>query len=82
MSEIKGKGNADLGCIIIMMYLIFLVLVGGICWPYTINTWLAFFGKTQTIVWWQGVLLGLIPFLGQISIPAAVTTWILMLFLA
>lgn len=56
-------------------------IVGAICWPYTINTWLIFLGKEPSIVWWQGFLMGYVPFLGQVSIPASVITFVLMLFL-
>ena len=56
--------------------------VGSLCWPYTLNTWLIFFGKEPVIVWWQGALLGIVPYFGQVSVIAAVMTWILMLFLA
>lgn len=57
-------------------------IVGMFCWPYAINTWLIFLGKEATIVWWQGFLLGYIPFMGQAAIPAVIITWILMLFIA
>lgn len=57
-------------------------LIGGFLWPYTINAWLVFFGKAPSVVFWHGVLIGFCPWLGQASIPAAVVTWILMLFLA
>lgn len=65
-------------------FLIILVLsaaVGAICWPYSINAWLVFFHKPPVVVWWHGVLLGFCPFIGQASIPVAVITWILMLFI-
>jgi hypothetical protein len=55
--------------------------IASALWPYTINTWLVFFDKEPTIVFWHGLILALIPFLGQATIPAAVITWILMLFL-
>ena len=55
--------------------------VGSFCWTYAINEWLLFLGKTPQIVWWQGGLIGFVPFLGQLSIPIAVLTWILMLFI-
>lgn len=57
------------------------VVVGALLWPYTINSWLAFFGKPAAIVWWHGALLGFAPIIGQVTIPAAIVTWILMLFL-
>ena len=56
-------------------------IVGAFLWPYTLNTWLEFLGKAPAIVWWQGALLGFIPFIGHLTIPAAIITWILMLFL-
>ena len=71
-----------------MAKLIFVVIIlaisaaiGAICWPYTINTWLVFIGKEACVVWWQGALLGFVPYLGQASILAAVITWLLMLFI-
>lgn len=57
------------------------VIIGSILWPYTINTWLVFMGKPAVVVWWQGALLGFVPIIGQITIPAAVVTWLLMLVL-
>lgn len=56
-------------------------VVGGWLWPYTINTWLEFAGKAPSVVWWQGALIGFVPYLGHATIPAAIITWILMLFL-
>ena len=56
-------------------------IVGAFCWPYTLNSWLVFAGKPPAILWWHGFLLGYVPGLGQMSIPAAVITWILMMFL-
>ena len=55
--------------------------IGMFLWPYTLNTWLEFVGKPAVVVWWHGALLGFAPVLGQLSIPAAIATWILMLFL-
>ena len=57
------------------------ILVGTFLWPYTINSWMEHVGKEGTVVWWQGALLGLVPILGPLSIPAAVVTWILLLIL-
>lgn len=77
----KSPG-AGIGCGCMVFILLISAAIGAFCWPYTINTWLDFAGKPQTIVWWQGALLGFVPWLGQSSIPAAVITWILMLFLS
>jgi len=58
------------------------VVISTVCWIYSINTWLIFFGKTShMIVWWQGLILGIIPGFGQLSIVLAIVTWIAMLFL-
>lgn len=56
-------------------------LLGMFLWTYTINSWLVFAGKEPLVVWWQGFLLGYVPWVGQFSIPAAIITWIAMLFL-
>ena len=66
------------------IYLIIMIIsaaIGAWLWPYSINTWLIFFDKTPQIVWWHGILLGFCPLIGQSTIPIAVITWILMLFL-
>jgi hypothetical protein len=56
-------------------------IMGSILWPYTLNTWLVYFGKEAVINGLHGALLGFCPVIGQVTIPAAVVTWILMLFL-
>lgn len=66
---------------LIVWTLVFGVAIGALCWPYTINTWLVYSGKSAAVVWWQGALIGLVPVFGWLSIPAAVATWILMMFL-
>ena len=77
----NGKTEVATGCMGILLMFAILAAIGAFCWPYTLNAWLAFFGKDIVIVWWQGLLLGFVPGIGQASIPAAVITWILMLFL-
>lgn len=57
------------------------VIVGCFCWPYAINHWLEWAGKVPSVQWWQGGLIGLVPFVGPLSIPAAVITWIVGLFM-
>lgn len=76
MKFIWGVGGGLFSFILIVS-----CLIGMICWPYTLNTWLTFFSKPATVVWWQGAILGVIPFFGQLSIPAAIITWVLMLFI-
>ena len=67
--------------ILVLIVLAISGLIGGFAWPYTLNTWLLFLGKTPLVTFWNGVILGFVPFIGQASIPAVVVTWILMLFL-
>jgi len=57
-------------------------VIGAVLWPYTINTWLVYFGKQPVFTWYYGAILGFIPFIGQLTIPLAVITWIAMMFLA
>ena len=57
------------------------IIVGAFTWPYSINTWLIYFGKSPMIVWWQGCLISLVPWLGRATIPVAVLTWLAMFFL-
>ena len=66
---------------IVFVFLLACTIIGGFLWPYTINTWLVFSGKPPSITFWHGALLGLCPMIGQITIPIAVITCILMLFL-
>lgn len=76
--------NAETGIaliIVIVVIMLLCTLVGGWLWPYTVNTWLVYAGKEPTLVWWQGALMGFCPVLGQITIPVAIVTWVLMLFL-
>lgn len=56
-------------------------IIGMFCWPYSLNSWLVFFGKVPSIVWYHGFLLGILPVFGQASIPIAIITWILMMFI-
>ena len=79
MDKIKRIAYTQYG----IMFLIIILggIVGGLLWPYTINTWLVYFGEEPQVVWWQGALLGFVPLIGKLTIFFAVATWILMLFL-
>lgn len=67
---------------IVLFFMLLGVVVGAWLWPYSLNSWLVYFGKAPQIQWWHGALLGICPGLGQACIPVAVITWILMLVLA
>ena len=55
--------------------------IGAVCFPYAINEWLVFAGKEAQITWWQGALMGFVPYIGHVAIPFAVVTWLLMMFI-
>lgn len=76
-----SKTLVGMGCGLLLLVLAISGIIGMFCWPYTINSWLVFVGKDPCIVWWQGFLIGYVPFLGQASVPALIITWILMMFL-
>jgi hypothetical protein len=66
---------------VIVSILIASAILGGFLWPYTLNSWLSYAGKPPTISFWVGALLGACPCIGQLSIPAAVATFVLLLFI-
>lgn len=75
----SNNGSAVVGAWVVI--LVIGAILGAWLWPYSLNTWLEYLGKAPVVVWWHGVILGLIPFTGPLTIPVAVITWILMLFL-
>lgn len=86
----KGKTMKDfLATITILLLFIMLILafiVGiiyilGLCWEYTLNTWLEFMESPNRVELWQCMLISLIPAFGQVSFLVAALTWIIMLFL-
>lgn len=69
------------GCLSqIIAYITIFGIVGGICYPYAINSWLVYAHKEPSITFWTGFLIGIVPGMGQFALPAAAVTWILMLF--
>ncbi len=78
------KLGAILGLQISILLVVFTItgILGGFLWPYTINEWLVFFGKEPKLTFWMGFVIGAIPTgLGQASIPAALLTWLVMMFI-
>jgi hypothetical protein len=75
------KAKVIFGCGSLIFVLVISIIAGAFLWPYTINTWLVYFGKPEAIKMWHGALIGFIPFIGQATIPAAFITWIMMMFL-
>lgn len=82
-SSIKFSGAiATVGFVGVLFVLFISAVIGAVCWTYTINSWLVFAGKPPSVLWWHGALIGFVPYVGQASIPAAVITWVAMMFLA
>ena len=78
---LKVSSFTVVGCLGIVLIFGLSALVGGVLWTYSINTWLAFLGKTQTISWYVCALFSLIPHIGYFSIPVSIVTYVLMLFI-
>ena len=68
--------------IILSVAFVLAFIMGALLWPYTVNSWLVYFGMPAKLVWWQGGILGMLPYVGRVTIPAALGTWILLLMLA
>jgi hypothetical protein len=72
---------AGFGAGSIALYFILGAVIGGWLWPYAINAWLLYFGKTASVVWWQGALLGIVPAFGYLCLPISAITFITMMFI-
>ena len=57
------------------------MIINAFTFPYMINFWLIYFHKEPVVTWWEGILLGMVPIIGQFSIIGAVVTWISSLFM-
>jgi hypothetical protein len=57
-------------------------ILGALLWPYSFNKWSKFVGGIKVIGWKLGILLGFLPFFGQITIPFAAFTFLFMLIFA
>lgn len=57
------------------------MFISAFTFPYVLNTWLEFFGKDPMVLWWHGAILGIFAKYAACMIPAAMGTWIIMLFL-
>lgn len=73
MSRWHYSSSGDMGCGTCLVYLVIVVLalwIGGECVNYVLSVW---FDKTLPL--WQAMIVAL--FLGELPIPAAVITWVL-----
>ena len=64
-----------------LLVVLFMFILGGFLWPYTIHTIGAMLGRDVSISFWVGGLLTLLPWFDRLMVPAAVITWIVSLFI-
>jgi hypothetical protein len=77
----KGRTLVGLGLAPIVIFFGIGAIIGALCWPYSINTWLEYAHKDPVVTWWQGMCIGFVPGIGHLGIVVAVVTWIAMMFL-
>ncbi len=82
MSSIKAVvGMLGRFGLVFMLIVATFFVIGTVLWPYTINIWLVYSGKEPVIEWWMGGLMAMVPGFGQTCVPAAIITFIIMLFI-
>jgi len=77
----RNKGTTGVIVMIGLALFIALAIGAGFCWQYTITSWANHFHKEVHVAFWQCLLLGVVPFIGQFSLVTAVLTWLIMLFI-
>lgn len=80
LRSISDRKASTIGIVAILILIVAALVAGGFCWEYTIESWLRYAGKDYDLALWQGMLISIVPGLGQLAIPAAVVTWIALLF--
>lgn len=75
------KPKPQMGTAATWFWILCFVLLNGWLWPYIGNSWLEYHGKAPQIAWWQGALIGFVPYLNKFVIPLAVITWFMMMLL-
>ncbi len=71
---------AAITVLLIVWFGIFAPIFGAV-WTNSLNIWLVYFEKPKIDFFWTGYILGAIPGVNSISIPIAVITFIVHLFL-
>ena len=64
-----------------LLFLVFAFVLGGFLWPYTLHTIGTLLGRDVSISFWAGGLLSFVPWIGALTLPAAVVAWIVSLFI-
>lgn len=70
-----------IGMITLIIILVLNCIFGALLWPYVFEKWYLFFGRSIDMFWWHGALIGLVPYIGGLCIPAAIITYIFFLFI-
>ena len=65
----------------IVLTLLIAGIIGAVCFTYAFNTWLVYFGKEPSFLWWYGLILGYIPYIGELALPIAAITFICTFFI-
>ena len=71
-----GAGTAVFVAVVLVSF-----AIGAVLWPYSIDSWALYLGHATSIPWYAGGVLGIIPGVGQMSIPVAAVTWVLMMII-
>lgn len=67
-------------CLFALALIVAIVAACGWCWEYTVDSWLTYSNSPKDFPYWAGCLCALVPGLGQLSLAAALITWILLTF--
>lgn len=77
-----GKILGSIGIIGVIVLFVFFAFLGGICLHYDIHFWATHIQHHEVNPSWPLCLaIGLVPGVGQLSIPGALITWICSFFL-
>jgi hypothetical protein len=76
----KGITAALMWFVCVLLFMTFNIFVGGFCVEYVIEHWASYLkGVPVDVAFWKCCIAGL--FLGEIAVPLAILTWIVMLIL-
>ena len=81
MRKRKSVIGASLIVGLVVLIVLGLLALCGACWDYSISEWLVYFDKPDRFQLWHGMLISLVPGFGQLAVPVAIFTFIIMLFI-
>lgn len=74
MIKHTDSGGGGCACTTLVLLLVVNLLIGGFATEYVAEFWSAYFGHPKDLPFWIAAVAGL--FLGEITIPLAILTWI------